>query len=56
MHVENELPHLIKLLDDDDPAVRKVLSEQFLALQISKKEHPDLQNHTGGLAAGALAP
>ena len=29
MHVENELPHLIKLLDDDDPAVRKVLSEQF---------------------------
>ncbi|MBI24743.1 MAG: hypothetical protein CMN05_14300 [Roseibacillus sp.] len=29
MHVENELPHLVKLLDDDDPAVRQILSERF---------------------------
>lgn len=29
MHVENELPHLLKLLDDDDPAVRQILSERF---------------------------
>ncbi len=29
MHVENDLPHLLKLLDDDDPAVRQILSERF---------------------------
>ena len=29
MHAENELPHLVKLLDDEDPAVCKVLSERF---------------------------
>lgn len=29
MQVENELPHLVKLLDDEDPAVRKILSERF---------------------------
>ena len=29
MHVESELPHLLKLLDDDNPAVRQILSERF---------------------------
>ena len=33
MHVENELPHLIKLLDDEDPDVRRILSERFAACQ-----------------------
>lgn len=29
MKVEHELPHLVKLLDDDDPSVRKVLKQCF---------------------------
>lgn len=29
MKLENELPHLVKLLDDEDPDVRKILSERF---------------------------
>lgn len=33
MHVETELPHLVRLLDDDDPIVRKTLSERFADCQ-----------------------
>ncbi len=33
MHVETELPHLVRLLDDDDPIVRKTLSERFAECQ-----------------------
>ena len=33
MHVESELPHLVKLLDDDDPVVRKTLSEHFASCE-----------------------
>ena len=33
MHVETELPHLVRLLDDDDPVVRKTLSEHFAGCQ-----------------------
>ena len=29
MQVENELPHLVRLLDDEDPAVRMILSERL---------------------------
>jgi len=29
MHVEKELPHLVRLLDDEDPEVRRILSERF---------------------------
>jgi regulator of sirC expression with transglutaminase-like and TPR domain len=32
MHLENELPHLVKLLDDEEPAVRKILLEHFATL------------------------
>ena len=33
MHVETELPHLVRLLDDDNPIVRKTLSERFAECQ-----------------------
>ena len=33
MHVDTELPYLVKLLDDDDPIVRKTLSERFADCQ-----------------------
>lgn len=33
MHVETELPHLVRLLDDDNPIVRKTLSERFAKCQ-----------------------
>lgn len=29
LEVENELPHLVKLLDDEDPAVQRIVSERF---------------------------
>lgn len=29
MQVENELPHLVKLLDDEDPTVRELLEQRF---------------------------
>lgn len=29
MQVENELPHLVKLLDDEDPAVRELISKRL---------------------------
>ena len=33
MHVETELPPLVRLLDDDNPIVRKTLSERFAECQ-----------------------